>query len=311
MAYIHEHKDGWRAQVVKLGVRKSAVWATKREAKEWAARVEAEIAAGKINAKKPRTFDELADAYLEQVTSKKRGEQWETRRIDSFREHFKGKILAEIDTPDMVEWREKRLKDVSSSTVVREANILRNMFNVAVDEWRWIDRNPFKGMKMPKENPPRQAMWGWKQIKRLLRANTTGKTREAVEAFHIALRTGMRLQEVLAAPEHFDAVRKVVTVPTKTNPRGDEIPIGRIACKLLDRQPFTVGANEASVLFSKLCQKQMITGLTFHDSRATALTHLARKVDVLRLAKISRHKDIALLSRVYYREKAEDIASLI
>lgn len=55
----------------------------------------------------------------------------------------------------------------------------------------------------------------------------------------------------------------------------------------------------------------MIEGLTFHDARATALTHLARKVDALTLAKISRHKDLSLLSNVYYRETASQIAARI
>lgn len=45
------------------------------------------------------------------------------------------------------------------------------------------------------------------------------------------------------------------------------------------------------------------------DSRATALTLLARKVDVMTLARISRHNDLSLLQRVYFRESAEEIAA--
>lgn len=52
----------------------------------------------------------------------------------------------------------------------------------------------------------------------------------------------------------------------------------------------------------------MLPDLHFHDSRATALTHLAKRVPVEVLAKISGHKGIALLVNVYYRESAEDIA---
>ena len=173
-----------------------------------------------------------------------------------------------------------------------------------------MEHKPFEGVKLPKENDPRKALWPWQLIKRVLRAPRTDKTAETQAAFHIALRTGMRLQEVLAAPENFDARRRVVTVKSKTETVA-EIPIGRLASKLLQRAPFVVGPNEASVLFSKLCRELMIDGLTFHDSRATALTHLARKVDVLTLAKISRHKDIRLLSNVYYRETAESIAKRI
>ena len=67
--------------------------------------------------------------------------------------------------------------------------------------------------------------------------------------------------------------------------------------------------NEASTLFSRLCKRAQVDGLTFHDSRATALTLLSRKVDVMTLARISRHNDLTLLQRVYYRESAEEIAA--
>jgi len=199
---------------------------------------------------------------------------------------------------------------VSASTVVREANLLRNLFNLARKEWKWIDHAPFDGVKLPKENPPRHQLWTWQLIKRVLRAPRTGKTAEMQAAFHIALRTGMRLQEVLAAPADFDAKRSVVTTKTKTEIRG-QIPIGRIAAKLLARPAFTVGANEGSVLFSKLCRELLIDGLTFHDTRGTALTHLARKVDVMTLARISRHKDLKLLMNHYYRETSDQIAARI
>lgn len=131
-----------------------------------------------------------------------------------------------------------------------------------------------------------------------------------LDAFHIALRTGMRLQEVLAAPQNYDYKRRVVTLKTKTEAKA-QIPIGRIAHRLLQRPAFVVEPNEGSTLFSRLCRELLIEGLTFHDARATALTHLAKKVDVLTLAKISRHKDLSLLSNVYYRTRAEDIARLI
>lgn len=309
MAYYESLKDGrTRAHVEKHGVRKSRIFDTKTGAKDWAKRLEIELDGQDSRA---FTFRELANKYLESVTEGKASKVQERRRVAHFVEYFGDKPLSEIDTPQIAEWRDSRLKTVSGSSVLREANILRNMFNLAVKEWRWIDRNPFTGARLPKENPPRKSIWSWKLIKRVLRANREGKTKECIDAFHIALRTGMRLQEVLSAPENFDAQRQVVTVKTKTAKHGEEIPIGRIASKLLQRPAFKVDANEASVLFSKLCRQLMITGLTFHDSRATGLTLLARKVDVLRLAKISRHKDISLLSRVYYRESVDDLAKLI
>jgi integrase len=273
--YVRKYKDRWRVEIERNGIRSSKVCDTKREAQSWG--IAQEAAAKSARAGGNKTFSEAVDKYTESVSSKKDGKVWEVRRLEVMRDYFGNAGLIEIDAPQIAQWRDDRLKTVSGSTVVREANLLRNLFNVARNEWRWMENEPFRGVKMPKENQPRQTVWSWQLIKRVLRADRTGKTREVQEAFHIALRTAMRLSEVLQAPENFDG--RVVRIKTKTEATA-QIPIGRIGAKLLKREPFVVDANEASVLFSKLCRELLIDGLTFHDTRGTALTHLSKKVDV-------------------------------
>lgn len=309
MAYIRKYKDKWRAEIERNGVRSSKVHDTKREAQAWA--LEQEATAKRARAGGDKSFGDAVAKYIEAVSSTKDGKAWEVRRLHAMRDYFGANAgLLTIDTPQVAAWRDARALTVSASTIVREANLLRNLFNIARKEWRWMDHEPFMGVRLPKENAPRHQVWAWPLIKRVLRAPRVGKTAEMQAAFHIALRTGMRLAEVLQAPENFDAKRQVVTIKTKTEALA-RIPIGRIAAKLLQRAPFEVGANEGSTLFSKLCRELLIDGLTFHDSRGTALTHLSRKVDVLTLAKISRHKNLSLLSNVYYRETADSIAARI
>ena len=310
MASIKPHGDKWRAQVFRHGHRATHVADTKRAASAWALKKESELDA--LANSGGKTFDQAVTHYLTTVSPGKRGKpiEWERRRFAGMVEHFGARApLLRMSSEDVGKWRDKRLETVSGSTVQREANLLRHLFTLACDEWRWIDRNPFKGVRLPKENDARAQLWRWQQIKRVIRAGQRagGKTGEVAAAFHIALRTGMRLAEALAAPGAFDARRRVVTIKTKTSAR-DEVPIGRIGARLLTRAAFVVGPNEASALFSRLTRQQMIEGLTFHDARASALTWLARKVDVMTLARISRHRDISLLHRVYYRESSDDIA---
>lgn len=310
MAHISKHGDRWRAQVAKQGIRKSAVWDTKREALQWSLKVEAEIEAGTDRAKE-KTFADAILKYQTDVSAQKKGARWEAGRLSALLDHFGTVRLGDLDAPDMAAWRDKRLKTVSASTVVRETNLLKHVLSTARNEWRWLDHDPFRGVKLPAEDDPRHQRWRWQQIKRVLRAgqNSGPKTREVTEAFHIALRTGMRLQEVLAAPQGFDASRRVVVLEsTKTTGRA-LVPVGRIAAKLLTRKPFTVRPNEASTLFARLTRQLLIEDLTFHDSRGSALTWLSKRVDVMTLARISRHKDLSLLMRVYYRESADEIAA--
>lgn len=314
MASFTQVGDKHRAFVWKHGIRATKLFKTKREAQAWAIRKEAELDAMKGSG--GQTLRSAADHYLKTVSVRKAdsAHKWEAARFNYMCEHFGANTaLAKITSAEIGQWRDKRLETVSGSTVNREAGLLRNLFTCAVDEWKWLQVHPFKGVRLPEENEARHQLWKWQEIRRVLRAGqrSGGKIGEVAKAFHIALRSGMRLKEVLLAPTHYDPVRRVVTVPTKTARRGEEIPIGRIAHNLLKDAKFTVGPNEASALFSRLSRSQMVQGMTFHDARATALTLLARKVDVMVLARISRHKDISLLHRVYYRTTASEIAAKI
>lgn len=304
MAYIRAYRDGWRAEVQRNGQRLSKLFRLKRDAQAWA--LEQESKAEKLK-HGWRTFGQAVEDYESTKTIHKRAQQWEknalARLVAQFGEHTP---LGTIDQPRIAKWRDERLKTVSGSTVQREANLLRNLMRVARLEWHWITHDPFEGVKLPAENAPRHQVWRWQQIKRVLRANRTGKTLEVIHAFHVALHTAMRLSEVLAAKVD----GKVAILPKdKVTNAPVKVPLARKGALLLKRYgPFTVNANEASTLFSTLCDELLIEGLTFHDSRATALTLLSRRVDVLTLSRISRHKDLSLLLSTYYRESVEDIA---
>lgn len=322
MASIQKQGDKWRAQVARKGVRKSAVWDTKREAQRWAEQVEKEIDAGVLLG---RTFQDAADHYVKTVSSAKPDPEWERRRFRDFMVYFTPETpLASITTAHLGLWRdwrmagdaEKKRNPVTGATVLREINLLRHMFSLARDEWKWITTSPFTGLRMPEDNDPRAVVWRWQQIKRVLRANRDGKTGEAIHAFRIALHTGLRMKEVLQG--RYDAGRRVMVLggaATGTRTKGGgtklvEVPVPRRAAKLFPAT-FTVGPNEASTLFSKLTKQLLIQGVTFHDTRATALTLLARRMDVMTLARISRHKDLNLLLKTYYRESVEDISRRI
>lgn len=314
MASFTQHGKKHRAQVFRHGTRASKVFDTKREAQAWAIRKEAEL--DELAGSGGKTLLAGITHYLTTVSPSKYdgAVEWESARFDVMLGFFgETTPLSKISSADIGRWRDMRLKTVSSSTIQREASLLRHLFALAVDEWRWVQRNPFTGVRLPKAHEARRQIWSWQEIKRVLRAGqrSGGKTGEVAMAFHISLRSGMRLQEVLSAPANYDKSRRVVTVKTKTSTRPQEIPIGRLAGKMLETTKFTVQPGEASVLFSMLTQSLMLRGKTFHDARATALTHLAKKVDVMVLARISRHKDISLLHRVYYRATADEIARKI
>lgn len=313
MAYIRKFRNGWRAEVQKHGERSSKVFDTKRDAQKWALEVESQLEASRRIG--GMTFGEAVEKYLATVVREKAASamDWEIRRTDEMIGFFgRDTPLSNITSTRLGEWRDERLKTVSGSTVIRQFSVLRSLFRSAFIEWKAIEANPCIGVRMPEHNPARHQLWNWKLIKRVLRAPRDGRVLESIHAFHIALHTGMRLNEILSA----EIVGRVAILKRDKNSGKAsppvKVPLARKGQELFAKyQPFTVTPDHASSMFSALTDQLLIDDLTFHDSRASALTWLSRRMDVMTLARISRHKNLKILMETYYRETAEDIAARI
>jgi len=301
--------------VEKHGVRKSAVWPSKSEAQQWAKKVEAEIAAG-ITKPDRRTFADAVDRYQREVSANKRGEQWEALRLPKMVAYFPG-ALEDITAAHIAAWRDARLAKVSASTVLRELRLLRHVLRTAKNDWQWMEHEPTVGVRMPRHDPPRHQRWGWREIRQVLRylgyrtgQQPTTKQQEVALAFLISLRTALRAGEVLQVkPGALNG--RVLTLPrSKTSNRPEQVPLTRQGLRLCSQvQGWTITPASLDALFRKARDNTMVGDLRFHDARATALTMLARKVDVLVLSRISRHKNLKMLSEVYYRATAAEIAA--
>ena len=317
--YIEPVAGGYRAHVQKNGRRASAKFPTKREAQDWGRRKELEFMASRFD--DSRNFGQAVTRYLTEVSTTKEGRKWEEFRLNAMRRYFgEDTRLADIQQPQIAAWRDWRLngdadhRPVSGSTVQREKTLLRNLFRTARDEWHWMEHSPFAGVAMPEENEHRTALWDWKRIKRVVRflGYVTGQAPETAYqqvalAFLIGLHTSLRASEVLrVSPDTFNPATRVIRVKTKTM-RLAQVPVTRRAVKVCKLARFTISAAMLDVLFRKARDSTGVGDYTFHDSRAFALTMLARKVDILTLSRISQHKDLRMLQR-YYRETPEQIA---
>lgn len=131
--YIRKYKTGFRAEVQVNGQRKSATFTTKKEATEWGRLTELEFS----NAPKASfTIKDAIDKYAAEVSPKKAGAKWELLRLAAFQAYFKPETaLSAIEPPIIAKWRDERLQAVKAGTVLREANLLRNVFTIARLEW--------------------------------------------------------------------------------------------------------------------------------------------------------------------------------
>lgn len=328
MAYIRQHKSGWRVEVEKHGIRKSSVFKTKTEAKNWAAQVEADIMALRLGNYGRHTFSEAIDRYLKEISPRKKSHDMEVKRLRFFQREFPvlaKKPLAEIKPSDLSAWRNKRLETVTPGTVLREMNIIGNLFTIAQREWGWCGDSPLRKIERPATPASRDRRVLPSEIKRICRqlgyvtGSIQNKQQEVALAFLISLRTAMRAGEVLSLnTERVNLKDRVLTVPHKTQHitgKERQIPITKKAARLIgvlaDHGYFSVSSSTLDALFRRARDVQGIKNLHFHDARAEALTRLSRKVDVMTLAKISGHRDLSILQNTYYRETAADIAARI
>lgn len=309
----------WFAEVFKLGVRASMAHDTKAKAQAWATQLEAEILARKRGqvVKKPLRF--ALERYAAEVSATKKNDRWEKTRLLFFREGdgalpFVDKAVDSVTAEDIGKWRDLCLKVKRGSTVNRDMNLLSAVFTTCVKEWGYASVNPFKEVRRPTDPPARDRIITGPEMRRVLRALGWKKAppetlqQQAGFAFLMAMSTAMRAGEILKA-KYLGNIARLRPEIVKTGV-GRDVPLSRGAAHMARLCPaFTITGPSLDALFRKARDRAGLSGFTFHDARASALTRLARRLDVLELAKVSGHQDVNLLSRVYYRATAKQIAS--
>ena len=322
MASITKHGKQWRAQIARKGIRKSKVFQSRQEAKDWAAREEYKI----VNSRKVAAAMKLADVfdrYAREVSPGKRGHRWEVVRLEKLARSLGHHKLGDLEPRHFAEWRDARLREVAPGTVRREMGLLGSVLRTSREEWGLMSGNPLEGVRKPTEPPPRDRLPTDEEIERLAHVagpDLSTATARAFHAFRFACETAMRAGEIVGLTwDAVDLENRVAHLPKTKNGYSRDVPLSGEAVRLLHEiedvskksgffNIFGLSSRQLDALFRGMKTKAGVQGLTFHDSRAAALTKLSRKVDVLTLAKISGHRDLRILMNTYYRETAQDIA---
>jgi integrase len=279
MASIKPYGNGYRAQIARRGVRDSQTFTSKAAAVAWAGAREAEIMAGVRNQVPNLTVLALLQRYKEKVSSKKKGRRWEEIRLDLIgRDRLAQVRLKLLDAPHVADWQERRLQVVTSGSVRRERNLLNNVFEIARKEWKWISKNPFEGVRRPKDGKPRNKVITDTEHDLLCR-NASDQLRRACI---IAYETIMRAGEIAGNPP---IIGRVAHVGDTKNGEGKMVPLSPAALEAWS-EPITITAGSISAMFADLCKDVKIKGKTFHDYKHTAMTRLSKKLDPWELAKM-------------------------
>ncbi|MFM2465179.1 site-specific integrase [Paraburkholderia sp. RL17-368-BIF-A] len=333
MATYRKRGGTWRAEVAKAGIRESKSFDTKAEAVTWATKLEAEIDAGQRRSysKVQKTLSDAMDEYLEKVSTSMGKHEWNKTRIEFFKSEmdFVGTLVRNVKPEQIAKWRDKRLKDVKTSTVNRDLNLLSAVFEVACKEWKWIHTNPVHEVKRPKDPPPRRRRVPDEEAAVMAKAlglTEDGPIETAQQytalAFLLAIETGMRQGEIIGTVwRDVHLSQKYLHIPKSKNGDARDVPLSTRAVALLSRlkrtkdEPrcFPVAQSSVDALWRKIRtkvakDKPEFADLNFHDSRHEATTRLSRKLNVLALAKMIGHRDVQSLM-IYYDETAAELAA--
>jgi len=312
------------AQVRRKGVSESKTFSSAARAKLWAAQREAELSDISEGQIPKHTLGEAFDRYAKEVSPDKRGGRWEVIRLDALPSTAESLLRANIPLQScspalLAQWRDARLREVQSGTVLRELSLLSAVFQRCVREWQWMRENPVKAISKPASPAHRDKVLSRSEIRLLLRVlrRTPGTHPNRVAlAFLFALRTGMRAGEICGIKRD-DVHADYVTLPMTKNGTSRSVPLSRKGKKILARcldanlEPvFGLTAASLDTLFRRARDAAGLVDVRFHDSQHWAATNLARKLPPHDLCRMFGWKSMNQ-SLTYYNATATSIAALL
>ena len=317
---------------------------TEKEARAWAEAEEAKLKGlRKIGApvsSAKTTFGKAVDVWYGAVGKKLGGATVIGYNLPAVKKSVGDLPLDEVTISIIRKWRDKMIEDgYAASTIANHRQIISGTFKYWISEKDFPGANPCRSITWPKPDnvsePPvlRQKKREGEERseqERLLEA-VRGRSPWLVPVVEWAMETAMRRGEIVAMSwEHFDFDEGILHIPkekndwrkTNTEAKGRKIPIWPGMEAVLDRHfpdkkkriGKVFGGTESSFThaFALCAEAAGMPHLSFHSLRKIGTGRLSKKLpNVIELAKISAHRDLATLSKRYYGMELKDLAAKI
>ena len=305
-----------------------ATFASLKKAKQWAQEREVEIREkrqfGRALTSK-RTLAEAIDRFttenLERLALS--GRRNRAAHLAHWRERLGHFRLVSL-TPDHFATVSAELErgGAGPATVNRYLAAVARVLSLAEKEWRWLDRNPLRGVARRKEAQGRARYLSAGERDRLLAACRQSRNAELFPLVLLALSTGGRFSELTGLQwEEVNFGRGVVTFHRTKNSERRSVPMSAPVREALG----LLGPKESGPVFVhrshrtawELARERAgLVDFKFHDLRHTAASYLAMSgASLLEIAEILGHKTLAMvrryahLSTVHLSEVSERMAA--
>ena len=263
------------------------------------------------------TLNDINSDYLQYVRDVKKKRSWkrDEELLRPLCELFGNKLLSDISTKDLEEFKLLRLKKVSPATVNRSLSVLRHLYNLAKRWNKFYGDNPVSIVGMLQEH---------NQIERILTLEEEQKLlRESLSTLKpillIALNTGMRRGEILSlfwSDIDFDVNMITINQTNTKSKKQRRIPINTILRNILIELKLKSRGSEHVFIdsngdqiksirsaFVTATKRAGLEGLRFHDLRHTAATRMVESgANIVAISKILGHSDIKTTMRYAHPE---------
>lgn len=323
MASYRQHGNGWQVRVRRQGYPdQTKTFESKVDAEKWARAIESEIDRGQfvnLSEAQRTTFGDLIARYLAEVTPTMKGASEDTIRLKAImRKSIARWSMANLSATRVAAYRDERLKEVSSGTVIRELAYISSIVNHARREWGINVPNPVQMVRKPQSPQARSRVLTDEEVTRLIQAlEPIGRrshwTKPAVQ---LALATAMRRGELLSLRwEHVDLQGRTAFLSDTKNGDSRTVPLSTTAVHVLSELPRHISGVVIPVkfftldaAFKRARNRAGLEDVRFHDLRRTAITRMAEKLpNLIELAAVSGHKSLMVLKR-YYQPTATELA---
>ena len=263
---------------------------------------------------KQRTFDEMMEKYLKEVSVRKgpKGPSRDRTALSHLLPSFEKLTLAEISPKLISAYKVKRREEgAAPSTVNKELAVIRHAFNMAIKEWEWCRDNPVRRVSMEKVDNNRVRYLTDEEFERVLR-ECPDWLRPIVM---VARYTGMRRENIVTLRwDQVNLFRKVVVLDRTKNGDRLGIPLCERVLEVFKTQnrvrrlgsPYVFPVADGShilgdavgMAFNRTCRRIGILDFRFHDLRHTFASMLVQRgVDLYRVQRLLGHRDARMTQR--------------
>lgn len=217
MATTRKRGNRYHVQVRKNGrPTQTKSFAKKADAQTWAKTIESEMERGVFldtSEAEKTTVAALIERYKQEILPSKRSRQGVSSHLRQVEVGLGTIPLARLHPTDLASYRDKRLQQVGSQSVLHELRLVQRILNTATKEWGIYlpHGNPVSQVRLPKHPPGRERRISPKEEAHILEALENNLVMRSLVAF--AIETGMRSKCDVEHEKHAPRITVVFAQP--------------------------------------------------------------------------------------------------